>query len=205
MSLRIKYLWVCLPLWLAGCGFHPMYARDESTPEDSRLFAGVRVDKIPGRMGQQLQGELEDRLNPDGNVPVSPAYRLSVSLTTADSPIGISRDGTVSRYNVYLTSHYVLYRLEDNKAILSGDLRNVTSYNNITNAYFSTFISDEDAIRRGVVQLSELYRQRLSAYLREGAPVQTKITTTPPPPPVSSTPWNANPVLQGTTGMPQPL
>jgi len=121
---------------------------------------------MPGRTGQQLKADLEDRLNPSGAVPATPAYRLNVTFNSSVTPIGVARDGTVSRYNIYLTSKYVLYRNSDGKKITSGEVDYVDSYNNLTNAYFSTYISQEDATSRGITELSELYKQRLAAYLK---------------------------------------
>jgi hypothetical protein len=190
MSWRNSIAVVLIPLWLAGCGFKPLYGQKTDANEASKVFAGVKIDAISGsgHVGQELQTNLEDRLNPNGVVPASPAYRLKVKLMSSIMPIGVARDNTVSRYNVYLTSQYVLYRNSDGKPVTSGDVGYVDSYNNLTNAYFSTYTSQEDAMKRGLVELSELYRQRLAAYLEEGAPVQA--VTLPNPDAVSEVPHN---------------
>lgn len=161
----LRNLFIIALLSLSACGFKPMYASKTSTPGGS--LKGVLVEKVegPGRMAQQLKADLEDKLNPGGAVPANPTYRLNLSLTSAESAIGVARDGTVSRYNVYLTSVYTLTRIADNKKITSGTLQQVSSYNNATNQYFSTFVSQGDASKRGVTELAEMYHQRLSPYL----------------------------------------
>lgn len=166
-------------IWLSACGFHPMYAQRPKDATASQIFAGVQVDSIPGRAGQLLKTHLEDKLNPDGAIPPKPAYRLNVVLKNSVVPIGVARDGTVSRYNVYLSSQYVLYRNADGKAVTSGDVGYVDSYNNLVNQYYSTYISEEDAFKNGIVQLSEQYRERLGAYLSAGAPQQEVTTPSP--------------------------
>lgn len=121
-------------------------------------------------MGQQFQQNLEDRLN-SGGVPANPAYTLAVSLGNATSGMGVARDGTVSRYNVILSSGYTLTRLADRKIIQQDTINHVSSFNNPANQYFSTYISQKDAQRRGIMELSELYRQRIGALLlREKVP-----------------------------------
>ena len=152
-------------LVLSACGFQPMYGAKGSAPEAS--IAGVKIEASgqDRRMGQQLKFDLEDKLNPAGAVPALPAYRLSVSLESSVGGIGVARDGTVSRYNVYLTSQYALYRTGESKPVTTGSLQHVSSYNNLVNQYYSTYISEQDAIRRGITELAELYRQRLSPYL----------------------------------------
>ena len=177
MSLRNNVWLVLIPLLLTGCGFQPLYGKKTSDKDISKVFAGVKVDDIPAKNGQMLRIKLEDKLNPDG-IAAKPEYRLHVIFRSSVTPIGVARDGTVSRYNVYLTSKFVLYRTSDDKPVTSGDIGYVDSYNNLTNAYFSTYISSEDALKNGVNEMSELYRERLSSYFNEGAPVQdVKIPT----------------------------
>lgn len=171
MSWQNRLVWLLLPIWLSACGFQPLYSKKAPT-DNSKVFSGVKVDAIPGRSGQILRTELEDQLNPHGAIPHKPAYRLSATLNNRIVPIGVARDGTVSRYNVYLTSMYTLYRNYDDKPVTQGSVSFVNSYNNLTNAYFSTYISEQDAIKRGIAELAQLYRQRLTAYFDEGAPVQ---------------------------------
>lgn len=146
---------------LSACGFQPLYGSKEGFKE---RLASVYIDPIPERMGQVLKTKLEDKLNPRG-LSENPDYRLIVTLTSTASAMGVGRDGTISRYNVNLTSSYQLLNAHDNSLVTSGDLRHTSSYNNVSNAYFSTFVSEQDAIKRGVAELAELYRQRLAAYL----------------------------------------
>lgn len=154
---------------LAACGFQPMYSK---TNKATTSLAGVYVEKVSGegRMAQQFRTDLEDKLNPNGKVPANPAYSLHVSLTSTESAIGVAQDGTISRYNLYLDSTYSLKEYGTDNVIANGSLRQVSSYNNLTNAYFSTYVSKEDAIKRGVTELSENFRQRLAPYLNGQRP-----------------------------------
>lgn len=159
----------------SGCGFQPLYGKREAA-ENNPLLAGVRIESVSAqnaRMAQMLRINLEDRLNPGGIVPANAPYRLEVSLGYNEAAIGTARDGTVSRYNVYLNSNYSLYRIADGKKIASGSLYNVSGYNNITNQYYATYVAGEDAVRRGIVELAALYRHRLGSYLTVGPEVAT--------------------------------
>lgn len=185
-----KYSRLCLHLCisaflLSACGFTPLYGKKDSGAAPSAL-AGVKIDPIDGgRMGQQFKIALEDSLNPGGAVPASAPYHLTATLVSAEAPIGVSTDGTVSRYNVYLDSTYILFRTSDGEKVSTGKVRQISSYNNATNAYFSTFVSQQDAIKQGVEELSEIYRERLIAYLTgpdSGKPDKT--VTGPDPQPV---------------------
>lgn len=167
LSLNNKLLLLIFPLLLTACGFEPLYGKQQGGDAADALLSGVKVDPIPDRLGQQFRINLEDQLNPKGIIPPHPRYRLQATLVHTEAGIGVARDGTVSRYNVYLDSAYTLYRTSDGKEMTSGNLRHVSSYNNIINEYFSTYISQEDALKRGIAELSQLYRQRLAAYLTQ--------------------------------------
>jgi LPS-assembly lipoprotein len=160
-----------LPVALSACGFQPVYGTPKGTTPDSRLNAGVKIEPIPGKLGQIFKNHLEDQLSPAGGIPASPAYRLVVKMDYVTVPISVARDGTVSRYNINFNSDYVLYRNADDKPITSGSIGYLTSYNNLTNIYFSTYQSQDDALKRGTLSLAVLYRQRIISYLDEGAPV----------------------------------
>lgn len=167
---------MCLPFLLCACGFEPMYAKpsDAQKGSASQVHAGVVVDPLPGRAGQIFKSSLEDLLNPDGTV-TDAAYRLKASLKHVSIPISSARDGTVSRFNINFASQYVLYRRSDNQPVTSGTINYVTSYNNLANSYYSTYIAEQDALKRGTSALSELYRQRLAMYLDAGAPQSPNI------------------------------
>src|SRR5581483_4688173 len=124
------------------------HVNEKTGNTDSAMLASVRIDTIPGRIGQEFKEDLEDQINPGNSITAAPAYRLAVSLTTNEAAIGVSRDGTVSRYNVYLNSTYTLTRTADSKQVAAGTLNHVSSYNNLVNDYFSTYISDADATKR---------------------------------------------------------
>lgn len=117
-------------------------------------------------MARQFTNNLEDMLNYEG----TPAYKLDVVLTQSVVGIGVARDGTASRYNLVLNSTYKLIRIADGKEVDSGSLGNFTSYNNPNNQYFSTYVSEQDARKRGIKELAELYRQRLISFTEKTIP-----------------------------------
>ncbi|MFW0777752.1 MAG: hypothetical protein ACN2B6_08555 [Rickettsiales bacterium] len=155
-----------LLLSLCACGFKPMYGK-----QGNNNFSGVLVEASSEtrKVARQLQFDLEDKLNPSGRVPANPTYRLVASVRSTTSSIGVARDGTVSRYNINLISDYTLYKIGQKEPVTSGQLRHVSSYNNLVNQYYSTYVSEQDAMKRGLTGLAELYRQRLSSYLAKDA------------------------------------
>lgn len=161
--------------WLTGCGFEPLYGRGNAhapaAAEDlARVeIAGVEVVPVSGRIGQQFRADLEDRLNPTSRA-LPALYRLKVLISPVIQSLGITPDGMVSRLNLHLSSNFTLTRISDGKEMLRGSVRRVSGYNNVANAYFSVFVSENDAYRRGVTELAEDYRLRLAAFFAQGEP-----------------------------------
>ncbi|MEZ5691436.1 MAG: hypothetical protein R3D71_07210 [Rickettsiales bacterium] len=185
MTIKLKAKWI-LPLisillLTNSCGFKPVYSKkNNSIPEDSPISSGVVVSASAGgvislsnnssidhssytSMARQFTNNLEDML-PSVN---DPKYKLEVSIVQSRSGIGVARDGTASRYNLIINSSYNLIRITDNKIIDSGSVSNVTSYNNPNNQYFSTYISEQDARKRGIKEHAELYRHRMMTMIKK--------------------------------------
>ncbi len=148
---------------LSACGFQSMYGTQSSSAE--ALNSGFIIEAPTTPIGRQLKEALEDKMNVNNNDAATAKYRLVAGITATNSGVGVARDGTASRYNITLDSLYQLIRISDKKLIFSGNIRHLASYNNQTNNYFSTFISERDATNRGINELGEMYRQRIAALL----------------------------------------
>ncbi len=190
-----RLLPIAICLMLPACGFHPVYGTSSGMAENSPIRAGVMVtttasgviantnetsknidSNATNSMARQFTNILNDMLAS----PPSPAYSLEVSIVQSSIGLGVARDGTASRYNLVLNSSYKLNRIADNKIVDSGNLSSVTSYNNPNNQYFSTYISEQDARKRGIRELAELYRQRLISFIEKNAPPAPPLSTPPP-------------------------
>lgn len=165
-----------LLLLTASCGFQPVHGTASALPANSPITMGITIvasantnnDNKTNSMARQFSYNLEDILPSTKN----PAYRLEVALNESVTGLGVARDGTASRYNLNLNSTYSLIRISDNKQVDNGTIGNVTSYNNPSNQYFSTFVSEQDARKRGVKELAELYRQRLISFTKDKQPIE---------------------------------
>jgi LPS-assembly lipoprotein len=178
---------------LAGCGFRPLYgnASTVSTSSGSRVdqqMAGIHIDAIANREGQQLHNALRDRFNPLGQ-PASSAYTLSVNLSIRTYGALSKRDLSATRRNV---EFYASYSLRDN-----ADKVVMTDRSTITTGYdeFDDPLNDisayEDTIRRATLQLAEQIRTRVAVFMTSGTP--TPITPPPPgtpPPPEPPGSWS---------------
>lgn len=159
MSSPLKSL--TLLLFLCGCGFRPLYGDADYRASDVD-YSTVEVGPIPGREGQILKAAIEDRLNPKGEMPAR-EYKLNPTLGVEVTPLSIKEDGTASRYRVKITSTYTLVRLTDGKVVDQGKLSRYNSYN-VSDADYSTFVAQQDSIKRSLESLGEKYFIRISAF-----------------------------------------
>jgi len=150
-------------LALPGCGFQPLYGRSgsgqSSTTDD---LAVVRVVPLSDRIGQQFHNMLIDRLNPKGQSR-RPDYDLYVELTKTIYKVAIRKDKTASRANMILRASFILRDQKTTQALLRGNLRSINSYN-ILDSQFPTYVSEADAVERGLRELSDDLRVRLAIY-----------------------------------------
>lgn len=159
------WLVVCVA-GVAGCGFRPVYAPPagpDETPATDQL-AAVRIEPLRNRAGQQLHNFLRDDLNPKGQ-PLQPAYKLQVELSKRVEELAFRQDETATRANIILNSSFVLRAASDGRVLYSGRVSAINSYNILDDPY-PTDVAAEDALRRGLRELSQDIKLRLAVYFQ---------------------------------------
>ncbi len=146
-------------LALAACGFHPVHGRDYQAQQSTHL-ASVSVAVNNTRLGQLLKAEIERGVNPNYQ-RAEKLYTLSVTLKENNMYLFINPDGTAGRGDVRFLSTYTLTRNLDQKVVKTGTLNRVASYNISETADYATYVSEEDARKRGIVELAQDYKLRL--------------------------------------------
>ena len=74
-------------------------------------------------------------------------------------------DGTASRGDKVYDSSYTISSLADGKRIATGSIQRTSSYNTSPNADYASYVSIEDARKRGILELAQDYKFRLAALL----------------------------------------
>ncbi len=150
---------------LAGCGFHPLYARRGQTGFDPEL-ASIKVNTIQDRQGQILAIALRDGLNPRG-ARVATRYTLDVTLQSTRQDIGIRPDGTASRSEVTMTALYVLKdvaKSAEGVVVLKGSTHSVSSFD-VLNDDYATVVAQHNAEERTVHEVGDDILTRLELYV----------------------------------------
>ncbi len=160
---RRTVLGLIVALTLAGCGFQPIYTRQDTSANAAVELQKVQVNLIQDRNGQKLHNALLDRLNPRGR-PTSPEYYLNVRLSMSKVNLGIQRDDTATRAKLTLVASYSLNDSEE--TIFRGISRSVSGYN-IVESDYATQSAEFDAIDRALRVISEDIRSRLAVFLSQ--------------------------------------
>lgn len=155
-----KLLIIACLLSLTACGFQPVYSREYRAEQEFDLSA-IRVEVNNTRLGQLLKAEIERGINPDHEI-AEKLYTLKINITQRDVYLFVNPDGTSSRGDIDYRSSYVLRRVIDGKVVKTGWLKRVSSYNLTLNADYASYVSEQDARKRGIVELAQDYRLRMN-------------------------------------------
>jgi LPS-assembly lipoprotein len=149
---------------LAACGFHPLYSEAVQREENPQL-AGIIVEPIPDRYGQQLEWELREALNPEG-LTVKPLYRLVVGVQVQRIDLGIQRDATSTRGRVDAYATLTLADVNTGRKIYASRAQSTSAFNILQDGYASE-VAEEDARTRTARDLTDQIRLRLVLFLRD--------------------------------------
>ena len=151
MLLRNKIISISAILFIASCGFTPVYKKQDGKSAD--ILASVAVTSTHDLMGQAFKVKLEDILNPLSKQN-NKKYRIDTILSKSKVPFAIQQDRTVTRYKLSVMVKYKMFDLTANKVIDTGSLRRDGGFDVVESDY-ATYISEEDTTKRIIKELAE--------------------------------------------------
>jgi LPS-assembly lipoprotein len=159
-------LFAGLPLAVAGCGWHPLYADSETGPTDAALRA-IRVDPIAERIGQRLELKLRNALNPTG-MPMPQRYALRTTLAIFRSDLGIQSQGLATRGKLDVYATFSLADLASGRVLLVNTVHSADGFDILANQY-ANIVAEDDARTRIVGDLAREIVTRLNLFLQRRA------------------------------------
>jgi len=164
-------------LFLSACGFSPLHSeayRAQQTVDLSSirvLAVGSATENVYSvannmdrRYSELLTAEIESQVNPT-SIAAEKLFTLAITFNEVDAASFVKPDGTASRGDLNYTSNYTITRLRDSKAVASGTIARVSTYNTSPSADYASYVSIEDARKRGILELAQDYKLRLAALL----------------------------------------
>lgn len=158
-----------LALALGACGFRPLLTQQAALDRDQEVvteLAAIQVDRMGGRLGQQLRNDLIEQLDP-ATLAVPKRYQLDVNLATRSNALAIQLDNTITRYNLTLRASFVLRDREDGSVMYDSRVTRTASYNVVRQPY-AVLVAEQDAERRAAREVSSDIRNLLAVYFAEG-------------------------------------
>jgi LPS-assembly lipoprotein len=146
---------------LAGCGFHPIYARGSAA---RGAMPEIYVNLLVNRNGQLLRQALQARLDGSDDA-VAKRFTLSVAYGEAVQIVNVQADNSVSRLRNVGTATWTLSPADNaTNKLASGTVRSVDGYNVVDEQYFYQNLSEEAAQRRLAETLADQIVLGLSVY-----------------------------------------
>lgn len=155
-------LLACLLPSLAGCGFKPLYGRNESGADVVPEFAGISIAQPDDRGEQLLRNRLLDILTPKGT-PDRPRYLLNYRITESLGSVFVTRSEEITRSNLHLGVNAILHDYDSGRPIFSISANSQASFNQTSNDY-ANLIGERDARDRAMRDAAEQLRIRLANY-----------------------------------------
>jgi LPS-assembly lipoprotein len=159
-SCNRRTLLLFLPL--AACGFAPAYGPGSAM---AGLQGRVRVADPSDKNGFDLVERLEESLGR----PDAPLYDLTYSVTTASEAVGITPEGTITRYTLSGEVTWALIRRADQARITGGSAESFTAYS-ATGSTVAGLAAEEDAALRLMRILADQIVTQLIATSASWAP-----------------------------------
>lgn len=162
----MRVLLASLTLFVAACGFQPMYAQPGGGP----AIGPIQVSMIEGKAGHVLRTELDRILAVENNG--APPARLDITLQEQVIQLGLRLDESATRAEIRLNAEYVL--TPSTGAAIRGNLTSVVNYD-IPTAAFGEIAAQDDARERAAETMAQRFRAELAlrmAQARAGSTAQ---------------------------------
>lgn len=168
MRLNRLIMPVFAALALTACGFTP--ANAPRSADGSLAFKNVRVDipktgaLIDDEAGFYLAQGLRDRLGTSGIQHV-----MKVKTKIRRSGLGVSGDDVATRYDLTMTTNYVLSDVKTNKVLDKGSVTSVSTFGAPRDPY-GRDAAENNAIRQAAAETADRLLYKLAGYYAKPQP-----------------------------------
>jgi LPS-assembly lipoprotein len=170
MSARLLFATsaAALAFALAGCGFHPLFASNDSAPGAQQVFHSIYVDPIEAeRAGYELRNSLIDLLR--GTEHQNDAlYRLKIALKQTIEGTAVQSNGDITRYTYTVIADYTLSNIHTGAEITTGSETSVAAYDVVASPY-ATLTAQQDAQKFAAKDIADRIRIDLGVWFMKHA------------------------------------
>lgn len=162
-ALRLA-LALLLPLALAGCGLHPLYAGGGAGPV-AQTLATVEVGPVGGQAGWLVRNALNDRLH---HQPANARYRLETELDDQIAGFGVNTSNEITRERRTLRARY---RLVDSATgtVLLDQTASADAGIDVAGSEYATVAAEQTALERLAGLLADQIVARIATFAKREA------------------------------------
>lgn len=149
---------------LGGCGFRPLYG-DHGAASGGTVNRLADIDVVSPEtiIGREMRYSLLDSIGTNGNAPVSPLYRLTLTPYSYTQDVAVQQDATVTRANFVLVVPFTLVSTATNKTIFRSTARARSSYNRVESE-FANLSASQDAAKRVAGAVADDIKLQVSVF-----------------------------------------
>jgi len=154
---------VACALCTAGCGFHPLFARNGTEAGGQRAFNSIFVDPVGGgRAAYELRDSLIDLLRGTSRQDQA-LYRLKVTMKQSVEGTSVQTNGYITRYTYTMTADYQLTNARTGAELTKGTEATFSGYDVVASPY-ATLVAQQDAARFAAHEIADRIRIDLGVY-----------------------------------------
>lgn len=146
---------------LSACTVQPVYGPAPGGASVAQTLRSIAIEPVDTRVGQVVRNRLMFYLT-GGGEPADPQYRMRLRVTTSETALGITREGSAPVYSVTVTASYTLYRIGSDEIVLRETARGTASYDRYSQN-FANIRALRDAENRAAELAANEVRMRVAA------------------------------------------
>jgi len=148
-------------LLLSACTMQPVYGPGAAGGSVAKTLRSIDIEPADTRVAQEVRNKLIFQLA-GGAAVVDPQYRMKLRTTTAESALGITREGSAPVYSVTVTVSYTLIENSTGEIVMRETSRGTASYDQYSQN-FANIRAKLDAENRAAAQVADEIRIRVAA------------------------------------------
>jgi LPS-assembly lipoprotein len=150
---------------LSACTVQPLYGPTPTGEAVSTALDRIVIEPVETRVAQEVRNRLIFTM---GNARQgSAAYRMKLTVTAAESALGVTPIETAPTYSITVAATYEVRAMANDEIVLRGTSRGLASFDRITQVYANTR-ARLDAENRAAVQAATDIQVRLAAAAANG-------------------------------------
>lgn len=150
---------------LAACTAQPLYGPTPTGEAVTTALDRIAIDPVDTRVAQEVRNQLIFVLG--GGRESAPTYRMKLTVTAAESPLGVTPVESAPTYSITVTATYEIRSLASGDIVLRGSARGIASFDRINQVYANTR-ARIDAENRAAALAATDIRIRLAAAAAKG-------------------------------------